>query len=406
MIEPRPEIDQSIDRDKLSRLLKRLRRSRYPSDPVDFCDSGDFIRVLNHAVLTSDIDCLDSPAWLNWDITTRCNLHCLHCAADAVWDPNGKGNDPVDTRQAHAIVDELARNEVLNVVLSGGEPFMRSDIYDILVHLKEAGIFVTILTNGSLPIDFDALARLLDPTTDLVQVSLDGPTAKIHNRQRGAAAFAPAVHCIQELVRREITMKVNMVLTSINFLYALDVYHLARRLDVPVLSFTVNCPVGRGEEIERYDQRQHLLLSLELLDWQECYETPAVRNNILLVPYAVPEVRELVPPDSTVYFPRYRCLAGIAKAVLDAWGNLYPCPFMLYPAFKAGNILERSFRDVWMEGMNWEDLRRGRDLRDTKCEACGYLNVCRGECPGPAYALYGTVHSPDPRCTFSTEGYS
>lgn len=135
------------------RTIKTLKTSRLRLPGAGEIDSGDLVDFFNHLALVSDIECLESPTWINWDITSRCNCSCIHCASDAVLDASNTGSDDVSTRQALEFIDEMASAKVLTVVLSGGEPFMRSDIYDIIAKIKQRGLFLTILTNASLPLD-------------------------------------------------------------------------------------------------------------------------------------------------------------------------------------------------------------------------------------------------------------
>ncbi|MEC9487420.1 MAG: radical SAM protein [Prosthecochloris sp.] len=383
------------------RTIKTLKTSRLRLPGAGEIDSGDLVDFFNHLALVSDIECLESPTWINWDITSRCNCSCIHCASDAVLDASNTGSDDVSTRQALEFIDEMASAKVLTVVLSGGEPFMRSDIYDIIAKIKQRGLFLTILTNASLPLDIGRLERLLDPNTDLIQISLDGDDAESHNAQRKADVFSAVVSNISRLLETSVPVKANMVITHYNIDKVYDVYHFVRRLGVGVISFTVNCPVGRGEDVPLPDSGRLLRISMNLQLLSERYPGTRIRNNVLLVPYAQPEIRELIEPDTTNHFPRMRCLAGTAKAVVDSRGDLYPCPFLLYPAFNAGNVFRQGLHGLWNHPGTWTELRFGRKLDSTKCNECGYLNRCRGECPGAAYGSFKTIHAPDSRCSFT-----
>ncbi len=387
----------------LERTVRRLKVARLRVPDPDDIDSGDLVDFFNHLALVHDIDCLDSPTWVNWDITSRCNCACVHCAASALHDPDNAGTDETSTAQAIELVDEMAAAGVLTVVLSGGEPFLRRDLYVILDRLKQRRLFVTILTNGSLDIDLERLEAILDPEADLIQVSLDGPDAASHDRQRGARVFDRTIAMLRRLVRSSLPVKANMVLTEANVESVYEVYHLVRELGVPTVSFTVNCPVGRGEDIPAIDAQQLLRISMNLHRLSEIHPQPAIRNNVLLLPYAVPQIRRLIEPDGRRPFPRFRCLAGTAKAVVDSRGDLYPCPFLLYPAFKAGNVFQRGLYALWNDPATWVELRQGRRLDEHKCGRCGYVNRCRGECPGAAYGATRTIHAPDPRCTLELE---
>lgn len=384
----------------IARMLKQLKKSRLRLPTGGEMDSGDLVDYFNHLALVREIPCLDSPTWVNWDITRRCACECVHCAARSQFDPENAGRDETSTARALDFVDEMANDGVLTVVLSGGEPFLRKDLYVIIERLKQRRRFVTIQTSGALSVDVPQLSDLLNPETDLVQVSLDGPDAKLHDAQRGARVFDKAVSLIQRLVKSRLPVKVNTVITPANVDRVTDVFHFVRALGVPTISFTVHCPVGRGRNIPILHGDRLLRLSMELFRLAERHPELAVRNNVLLVPYAHPIVRKLVPITHWDLVLRPRCLAGTAKAVVDSRGDLYPCPFLLYPAFRAGNVFRVGLLPLWNHPATWTELRAGRRLGHTKCGRCGYLPVCRGECPGAAYGLHGTIHAPDPRCGY------
>ncbi len=393
-----------VEHELFLRTIKILKTSRLRLPDSGNIDSGDLVDFFNHLVLINDIECLESPTWINWDITSRCNCSCIHCASDAILDPQNTGIDEISTREALEFIDEMANAKVLTVVLSGGEPFLRRDIYTIIEKIKQRGLFLTILTNGSLPLDIRRLERLLNPDTDLVQISLDGNDKASHDTQRNAAVFEDVVSNMRQLLATTVPIKANMVITHYNIDKVYDVYHFARTMGIPVISFTVNCPVGRGETVPVPDNARLLRISMNLQLLSERYPEIRIRNNVLLVPYAQPEIRARIQPDTTNHFPRIRCLAGTAKAVVDSRGDLYPCPFLLYPAFNAGNVYQDGLHRLWNHPDTWKELRTGRKLETTKCNECGYLNRCRGECPGAAYGTSKTIHAPDSRCTYIPEG--
>lgn len=382
----------------LERTVRKLKVARLRVPDVDDMDSGDLVDFFNHLVLFHDIPALDSPTWINWDVTSRCNCSCVHCAANAVQDVAGTGLDETSTEQALSLIDEMAEAGVLTVVLSGGEPFMRRDLYTLLQRIKQRRMFVSILTNASVPIDTQQLESILDPDADMIQVSIDGPDAASHDGHRRATVFDAMVANVQKLLETSIPIKANMVLTHQTADGVVDVFHFVRKLGIPIVSFTINCPVGRGENIEGFDPQRLLRISMNLHLLSEQYPDIAIRNNVLLLPYALPQVRELIEPDQEQLFSRVRCLAATAKAVIDSRGDLYPCPFLLYPEFNAGNVFEEGFFPLWTSAKPWAELREGRNLVDTNCGQCGFLNRCRGECPGAAFGIHRTIHAPDPRC--------
>lgn len=119
-----------------------------------------------------------APKWIAWEITKKCNLHCVHCRSSSGSD--SKSNRDFSTASAFKIIDDISSYTKLVVVLSGGEPLMRKDVFDIATYGTEKGLRMCLATNGSL-VDDEICLRIKDAGIKIVSLSLDGSNEKTHD---------------------------------------------------------------------------------------------------------------------------------------------------------------------------------------------------------------------------------
>jgi mycofactocin radical SAM maturase len=134
---------------------------------------------------------LDAPICLTWELTYACNLACVHCL------PSSGRRDPreLSTAECMAVIDELERMQVFYVNVGGGEPTVRRDFWELVDYAVEHRVGVKFSTNGS-RITSDVAARIAGTDYVDVQVSLDGATAAVNDRVRGAGSYDTAVRAL------------------------------------------------------------------------------------------------------------------------------------------------------------------------------------------------------------------
>ena len=124
------------------------------------------------------------PKWIAWEVTRRCNLRCIHCRCSS--DLNSSEGE-FDTRDAFRLIDDICRVSKPVLVLSGGEPLLRKDIFDIARYGTEKGLRMCMATNGTLLSD-DVCKRMKESGICMVSLSLDGSAAAIHDNFRASPA--------------------------------------------------------------------------------------------------------------------------------------------------------------------------------------------------------------------------
>jgi AdoMet-dependent heme synthase len=382
-----------------------------------------------------------------WEVTKGCNLRCIHCRATAT-----ELSSPTDlpTRTALNIIDQIAAAANPILVLSGGEPLYRSDIFQLARYAADKGLRVALATNGTL-VTKDVARMIVDSGVRRVSISLDGSDAATHDAFRGIpGAFDAAVHGLRNLKALGTSVQINMTIARHNAHQLPDVLHLARNLGADALHTFLLVPVGCGvdiaaeqmvppEEYERmlnwfYDQsltggielkatcaphyfrvaRQRRAAdrrAAEALARIEPAQRPAPQTRSAIGP------TEMTMPGSTgielkpqgvgqpVGHPGAHpsdlnamtkgCLAGTGVCFISHEGEVYPCGYL--PVI-AGDLRQQTFVDIWENSTVFHELRDTSGLKG-KCGCCEFRNVCMG-CRARAFAATGDFMDEEPFCVY------
>jgi len=361
-----------------------------------------------------------------WEVTKGCNLRCIHCRATAT-----QLSSPTDlaTRNALEIIDQIAAAANPILVLSGGEPLYRSDIFQLARHATDKGLRVALATNGTL-VTKDVARMIVDAGVRRVSISLDGADAATHDTFRGIpGAFDAAVHGLRNLKALGMSVQINMTIARHNAHQLPDVLQLARNLGADALHTFLLVPVGCGVDIaseqmvppEEYERMLNWFYDQSLTGGIELKATcaphyfrvvrqrrAADRRAAEAIARIAPAPSEAVPtqaaigptemtmPGSTgiaikahgvgqaVGHPGGHpsdlnamtkgCLAGTGVCFISHEGEVYPCGYL--PVI-AGDLRKQTFRDIWENSQVFHELRDTNNLKG-KCGCCEFRNVCMG----------------------------
>jgi len=320
---------------------------------------------------------LRAPVNVTWEITLKCNLHCVHCLSDA----GAASEDELTTEECRRLVDQLTSQRVFQVNIGGGEPFIREDFIDLLRYSHEKGLVTCVSTNGML-IDRE-LARGLSRLEMLyLQVSLDGATAHVNDPIRGNGTYKKIVNALEHLASEEVPFSVNAVLTRTNYPQLDDLREMAGEYgaELRVSRFR---PSGRGRESREYlgpskDQLE------SFAEWLEEHDLVRTGDSFFCL---TSEHRRRKGLDM--------CGAAKMTCCISPTGDVYPCAFLQERSFFSGNVREDTLKRIWDNSMV---LGRFRDLRVDTCMTCTRFESCRGGCPAMAYHTYNDINMPDPEC--------
>jgi len=343
-----------------------------------------------------------SPKWIAWEITRRCNLRCVHCRSSSQLEVEGHPDFSLD--EAKRVLDDIRSYASPVVVLSGGEPLLRSDVFDIASYGTGLGLRMCLATNGSL-VTADTCRQITESGIRMVSLSLDGSTAPVHDDFRNQpGAFDGVMNAIRLFNEHNIDFLINSSFTKRNQNEAPKIYQLVKSLGATAWYLFMIVPTGRGEEI-----MAELIPPYEyeaMLNWH--YDMEKEEDELLVRPTCAPQYYRVVLQRAKEEGEKFKrrtlkfstggskgCLAGQLICMIDVDGNVLPCSYFPLPA---GNIRTQSFREIWEESPLFLEMRDFAGYKD-HCGRCEYLNVCGG-CRARAWAVTGDYLAGEPFCSY------
>ena len=327
------------------------------------------------------------PSMVYWDITSECNLRCIHC-----YNLSGHPHEnELSTEEIKRVLKEMSNFGVENITFSGGEPLLRKDFFEIASHAKSLGFkSVGIATNGTM-IDREVASKFKQSNLD-VQVSIDGDMAEVHDSIRGIkGAFDRAIRGIKLFQEAGNDVSVCTTATNLNVDRIPNIIQLMQNLGIKYYRVQGFMPMGRGKT-----NKERLSLSpprmKELVEY-------LVSRNIGVSSYKL----TLKPPptDPVDYSQSGSCSAATSSCSITPEGNVVPCTH--FWGMNGENLREHSFEWIW-ENSNLLNYFRSILLSDIKgpCKDCKWLSLCHGGCKAENYAN-GDIFSSNINCWVADE---
>jgi len=339
------------------------------------------------------------PFFLQWHLTEKCNLRCRHCYQQS---PSGEMACE-DVRQVIGDIAVAIENWALHyeievapsIHFTGGEPFLRNDLFDILHLARLRGFTTSLLSNGTL-ITGDIAQKIREAEVEDVQVSLDGMET-VHDSIRGKGAFEKAIAGCRNLVAMGIELNLNMTVSSLNYRELGPVVQLAGDLGASSVGFSRLVPCGRGQDLSEHSLSPKQLSSLgkTLIESDNRSNVAITSRDPLFNILNITDDADL----SRLDFPIGGCAAGVFGVTIAADGDIMPCRRM---DLSIGNIMTDDFRQLWVESPVLVSLRN-RQYYHGNCRTCFYWAICRG-CRAIALASTRSQGEedylgPDPQCS-------
>ena len=322
-----------------------------------------------------------------FEMTADCNHACAHCYN--AWKAPGRMETPgvLPTAETLAMLDAMIEQTGASLVtLSGGEPTLRQDFFEIVDHLFARGVGVNLISNGS-RLDESAVARLAGKVR-IFELPLLGATRETHDRVSGrAGAFDDVTAAIARLKAAGQSVVAVFVATRENLAESSDVYKLAFALGCDGLMWNRFNP-GGGCDAARIERLQATPaeLTAALDEIQALVETLAmpVSCSIAMPPCLLDHSRW---PSLGFGF----CAAGTQRAyyTLDPVGKVRPCN---HSTTVLGNLREQSFRSM----VRSRAMRAFKRARPAICKGCRLETTCQGGCKAAAEVCFGDVRAADP----------
>ena len=312
---------------------------------------------------------LGVPLSVHLDLTYRCNERCVHCYLDH--DDHGE----MTTAEVADLLVQLADAGVFFLSLSGGEVFMRRDLFEIIEKARRLLFNVKVKTNGVM-ISKEEAARLRQLGVEQIQISVYSHRPEVHDAiTKLPGSLARTIRAIRFLKSEGLKVSVSNVVMRANFVDQSGVMMLARELGAEYMLDPTITPKLDGD-------RSILALRIPGNDLKQIFHNPELVGN-------VEEFCAAPPPPGEDVSEGFPCSAGHTACYISPYGDVFPCVQFPLPS---GNVRRQRFLDIWRHSPQLKEVRsiRAKDL--PTCSTCAHVGTCT-RCPGLAY-MEGNMRGP------------
>jgi len=368
------------------------------------------------------------PHVISWNLTKACNLLCSHCYlptnnfqqfgpsnSESIGDdiyyseetPNHSipefgriqcttqdSGDELDTAAAFTLIDEIAGlNPNIILILTGGEPLLRKDIFDLSRHASLKGMMVLLGTNACL-INDDVAKKLKDNGFSGIGISLDSIHPYIHDSIRGMkGSWKMAVEGMKACKRQGLEIQIQTTVFKRNYDEIPELVVFAHDMGARVFNLFFLVCTGRGQDITDITSKQYEDALKQIYKLHNQYE-----GTMLVSAKCAPHYRriayEMNPESALVKYYSGGCPAGTNYCRITPEGNVTPCPYM---DTSCGNLREKSFAEIWNNSSILKELRES-ELKG-RCGECEFESMCKG-CRARAYVTTGDQMAEDSWCEY------
>ena len=348
------------------------------------------------------------PLVMSWNVTRECNMKCSHCYINAT--EKGLKNE-LTTQEGKMLMDQIRQVSSPLLILSGGEPLLRPDIYALISYGSSKGLKMGLGSNGSL-IDDDTAGKLKAAGIATVSISLDSHIPAQHDEFRGVAgSWEKAVNACKVLRKNNVLVQVNTTLTQQNYNQIDDIMSLAEEIGVENFHLFFLVPTGRGTKLTDISPQKYEDMITNTF-------AKVAKHKLNVRPSCAPQFMRIAKGMGLDMRQWVRgCMAGLNYCRIYPNGDVTPCPYL---PIKLGNVREKSFKEIWFNSSIFKAMRDPNCLKG-KCGECEYRTLCGG-CRARAYGLSsdfidycGDLHEPveakkdylaeDPWCVYQPKTY-
>lgn len=297
------------------------------------------------------------------ELTFRCNNRCVHCYVNRGIDDNREREGELTYAEICRILDDLAEEGCLWLLLTGGEPLVREDFKDIYLYAKKKGFLITLFTNGTL-IDPSVADLLSEFPPRSIEVTLYGATEGTYERMtRSPGSYKKCIKGIDLLLERDLPLKLKTVITTLNRHEFMDMKRFVENLGLDFrFDALINERVDGQKNVAKLRIPPREVVELDLTD-----------------PRRGPEFVRLyertsgMRPDPELLF---HCSAGINNFHIDPYGRLLACNMVRNPSY---DLRRGCFKEGWYNFL--PRIREQKVRKKNKCKDCDLLSLC-DQCPG------------------------
>ena len=336
-----------------------------------------------------------------WRCTYACDSNCVHCISA------GKAAVPgeIDTATAKKMVDQVSAFGATFFGITGGQPFLRKDLFEVLEYAAKLGLSTSIITDGRL-MDKEAFENIVKTQTK-ISVSIDG-AQKTNDAIRGAGAYDAAVSAIEKFSREKLLnclvytfANAPKGITNVNEADMVHVLELAKKYDARWVVFHGFIPYSNDKKALKADPtpQQYEWACNKLYDLTQKYNGKPGIN--VYIPFYARVAKQRGIADFDGWYNNFflgRCFFGKFFSITET-GDAIPCSYN--DAYKIGNIKDKSLGQIWDDMQSSEFFAKVKDKSNLKgkCGVCEYKEICGG-CRSAALYYTGEIFGSDPRCAY------
>ncbi|MCL5957706.1 MAG: TIGR04053 family radical SAM/SPASM domain-containing protein [Chloroflexi bacterium] len=346
-----------------------------------------------------------------WEMTRACPLACIHCRAEAQLHHHP---DQLTTEEGKALLNNIASFSKPIVILTGGEPLLRSDIFELAAYGTSLGLRMVISPDDGRLVTPETVQRLKDSGIQRVSFSLHYPQAEKNDYfARRQGTFEAALWGLANLKNGNLPFQINTTVTQLNLSDLPQMLDLVLKAGAEAWHIFFLVPTGRGKEIaeeeippEKYEATLEWMYETQqnvpILVKETCaphfrriqlQKRTAERRKDPMAVHPVTARGHGGPPPGAG--PSRGCMAGDGFVFVSHIGEVNPCGYL---PLRAGNVREMPFQEIYQQSTLFQSLR-DLSLLGGKCGVCEYRTVCGG-CRARAYAATGDYLSEEPYCVY------
>ncbi len=339
------------------------------------------------------------PRLVAWETTRNCNLSCLHCRASA---RHGRFSGELDTDACLRLVDQIADTGSPIIILTGGEPLLRDDIFTIARYGTDKGLRMVMAPNGTL-ITEETARDMVEAGIQRISISIDGADAASHDSFRGVAgAFEGALKGARLAAEAGVEFQLNTTITQKNMDQLPAIMDLAENVGAVAHHIFLLVPTGRGKDLA--DQAISADDYEKTLNWfYDRKKTTGLQLKATCAPQYYRILRQRAKEEGvSLSFQTHGldavtrgCLGGTAFCFISHRGIVQPCGFL---ELNCGDVTRETFGDIWKHSEVFTRLRDFSALKG-KCGRCEFKKVCGG-CRARAFEATGDYLTEEPLCAY------
>jgi AdoMet-dependent heme synthase len=323
---------------------------------------------------------------ISWNTTRECHLKCKHCYRDA----GDRDAGELSTEEGKALIEEIAKAGFKILILSGGEPLLRADIFELTAHAKAVGMRPVFGTTGT-TITPEVAQKLKDAGAACIGISLDSAGPEVHDEFRQVpGSWQGAIDGMKNCREVGLPFQVHTTVVEQNYHEFEAITDLAVEKGAAAHHVFFLVPTGRGKdiEVEALREKQYEQLLHRILKKQK-------EVKIELKPTCAPQFMRIARQMGMEMRFSRGCLAGTAYCCIIPSGDVHPCPYL---PVKVGNVRETPFSEIWRDAEMFKKLRS--DDFGGKCGSCNHKDVCSGCRARAYYYTEGDYMAEDPWCLY------